>query len=81
MILLVSLIAVGLTRLTKLSMVTILIGPLTQVENDARSKGFSDLWGLLKCRDSQLFQKSRSRWLKEGDANTGFFHASINRRR
>ncbi|GAU43232.1 hypothetical protein TSUD_241220 [Trifolium subterraneum] len=27
------------------------------------------------------FQKSRSRWLKEGDANTGFFHACVKNRK
>ncbi|KAL8474597.1 hypothetical protein ACS0TY_031158 [Phlomoides rotata] len=31
--------------------------------------------------DSLLCQKSRAKWIKEGDANTGFFHRCINRRR
>ncbi|XP_057793273.1 uncharacterized protein LOC131009888 [Salvia miltiorrhiza] len=35
----------------------------------------------MKNRDSLLIQKSRSRWLKDGDVNSGFFHKVINGRR
>ncbi|GAU39362.1 hypothetical protein TSUD_56890 [Trifolium subterraneum] len=34
-----------------------------------------------KSKDTLEFQKSRSRWLKEGDANTGFFHACVKTRK
>ncbi|XP_019447347.1 PREDICTED: uncharacterized protein LOC109350578 [Lupinus angustifolius] len=40
-----------------------------------------DWWKFLKMKNSLLFQKSKSRWLKQGDANTKFFHASIRSRR
>lgn len=46
----------------------------------SRSKFISDLWALLRAKDSLLNQRSKSRWLKAGDANSGFFHASIKSR-
>lgn len=35
----------------------------------------------IKKRDSLLWQKARSKWVREGDANTSFFHKCINKRR
>ena len=56
-------------------------GPLSPVDLEVRFKGFHDLWALLRVRESQLFQQSRSRWLREGDVNSAYFHASIKLRR
>lgn len=47
---------------------------------DSKSKAFVDLWALLRLKDSQLFQRFKSRRLKEGDDNSGFFHDSIKSR-
>ena len=54
---------------------------LSPADMEARFKGFHDLWALLRARESQLFQQSRSRWLREGDANSAYFHSSIKLRR
>jgi len=43
-------------------------------------KGFVDLWDLMS-KDSQDSQRSTLRWLKEGDANSSYFHLSIKLRR
>jgi len=56
-------------------------GSLSHVDMEARFKGFHDLWMLLRVKDSQIFQRSRTKWLREGDANSGHFHSSIKMRR
>ncbi|MCH80013.1 LINE-1 reverse transcriptase like, partial [Trifolium medium] len=49
-------------------------------EVEMRKRLFVDLWTLLKSIDASIFQRSRSRWIKEGDANTSYFHARVNAR-
>ena len=39
-----------------------------------------ELDGLLAMEEEYWRQRSRVRWLKEGDLNTAFFHASVTQR-
>jgi len=44
-------------------------------EAEERKVNFVKISELLKSKDTFAYQRSRLRWLKEGDTNTSFFHA------
>jgi hypothetical protein len=56
-------------------------GLLSLEEDTVRKQGLANLWRLMRCKENQIVQRSRSRWLKEGDANTSFFHNSVRHRK
>jgi hypothetical protein len=51
-----------------------------EVASTSRKGKFEELWCFLKCKEALIFQRSRSKWLKDGDGNTNFFHGCIKAR-
>jgi hypothetical protein len=54
---------------------------LSAVDDGRRKSLFDEMWHLMKSKEAVLVQRSRARWLREGDTNTSYFHACINSRR
>ncbi|GKU94200.1 hypothetical protein SLEP1_g7726 [Rubroshorea leprosula] len=57
------------------------IADLEDAEIVKRQEGFSEMWDVLRKKELIWKQKSRSKWVCEGDANTRFFHRVTKGRR
>lgn len=57
-------------------------GSGTLVEGDIlkRKALLETFWKLSRMQESFLYQRSRLKWLQDGDSNTSFFHACVNKR-
>ncbi|KAK7261277.1 hypothetical protein RIF29_27586 [Crotalaria pallida] len=48
---------------------------------EQRRLATAEMWRLSKIKDNFLHQQSRVRWIKEGDCNSKFFHAVVEKNR
>ncbi|KAL8474246.1 hypothetical protein ACS0TY_030897 [Phlomoides rotata] len=67
-------------EINKLDIIDEVMG-LDEQEISRRNEERVNLFHDMKCKDNILLQKARCKWIKEGDANTRFFHKYINKRR
>ena len=59
-----------------------LVCPLASEDEVKAKKSIQqDLWDASNAYESLLRQKSRAKWIKEGDSNSAYFHKVINFRR
>ncbi|XP_058749275.1 uncharacterized protein LOC131622266 [Vicia villosa] len=56
------------------------ISQLSREVMDRRRNLQHNIWRNLNLKESMLKQKSRIRWIKEGDCNTKYFHAAVRNR-
>ena len=67
----------------KLNDLEIIAGDRILSEDEVKAKKSiqQELWDASNAYESLLRQKSRAKWIKEGDSNSAYFHKVINFKR